>query len=161
MNKQVRFLEIYEPCRERLWKFILSFINNRFDAKDIMSETTLITYENFDKINDNTAFLSYLFTTARRLIYRRTLFNKRIGGSSKFEPDDIANLDFSADSLQQLNELYAVMDKISKKQKEAIVLTAVNGFTYAEAAEIMNTNLENIRKLVFRGREKLKILLDK
>jgi RNA polymerase sigma-70 factor, ECF subfamily len=154
-------LEIYEPCRERLWKFILSFINNRFDAKDIMSETTLIAYESFDKINHDTAFLSYLFTTARRLIYRRTLFNKRIDGSSKFEADDIANSDFGADNLQQLNELYAALDKIPKKQKEAIVLTAINGFSYSEAAEIMSTNIENIKKIVFRGREKLKILLDK
>lgn len=154
-------MEIFEPCRERLWKFILSFINNRFDAKDIMSDTILIAYENFDKINDEQAFLSYLFTTARRLIYRRTLFNKRIDGSSKFDADDIAGTEFGADNLQQLNELYSALDKLPKKQKEAIVLTAVNGFSYSEAAEIMSTNIENIKKLVFRGREKLKILLDK
>jgi len=160
LNKQVRFLEIFEPCRERLWKFILSFINNRFDAKDIMSETTLLAYENFDKINDEQAILSYLFTTARRLIYRRTLFNKRIDGSSSFEADDIANTDFGADKLQQLNELYSALDKIPKKQKEAIVLTAVNGFSYSEAAEIMSTSIENIKKLIYRGKEQLKILLD-
>lgn len=153
-------MEIYEPCRERLWKFILSFINNRFDAKDIMSETTLIAYENFDKINDEQAILSYLFTTARRLIYRRTLFNKRIDGSSSFEADDIANTDFGADKLQQLNELYSALDKIPRKQKEAIVLTAVNGFSYSEAAEIMNTSIENIKKLIYLGKEQLKFLLD-
>ena len=153
-------MEIFEPCRERLWKFILSFINNRFDAKDIMSETTLISYENFDKINDEQAILSYLFTTARRLIYRRTLFNKRIDGSSSFEADDIANTDFGADKLQQLNELYSALDKIPRKQKEAIVLTAVNGFSYSEAAEIMSTSIENIKKLIYRGKEQLKFLLD-
>lgn len=153
-------MEIFEPCRERLWKFILSFINNRFDAKDIMSETTLIAYENFDKINDEQAILSYLFTTARRLIYRRTLFNKRIDGSSSFEADDIANTDFGADKLQQLNELYSALDKIPRKQKEAIVLTAVNGFSYSEAAEIMSTSIENIKKLIYRGKEQLKFLLD-
>ena len=153
-------MEIFEPCRERLWKFILSFINNRFDAKDIMSETTLIAYENFDKINDEQAILSYLFTTARRLIYRRTLINKRIDGSSSFEADDIANTDFGAEKLQQLNELYSALDKIPRKQKEAIVLTAVNGFSYSEAAKIMSTSIENIKKLIYRGKEQLKFLLD-
>lgn len=160
MTKQDRFLEIFEPCREQLWKFILSFINNRFDAKDIMSETTLIAYEKFENLDVEKALLSYLFTTARRLIYRRTIFNKRIDGSSNFEADDISNTDFGADKLQQLNELYAALDRIPKKQKEAIVLTAINGFSYQEAAEIMNINIENIKKLIYRGKEKLKFLLD-
>lgn len=160
MNKQERFLEVFDLCREQLWKFILSFVNNRFDAKDIMSETTLIAYEKFETLKDDKALLSYLFTTARRLIYRRAIFNKRIEGSSYFEADDISNTEFGADKLQQLNELYSALNQIPKKQKEAIVFTAINGFSYNEAAEIMNINIENLKKLIYRGKEELRFLLD-
>ena len=160
MNKQERFLELYEPCRSQLWRFIISFINNRFDAKDLMSDTILIAFENFDKLNEERAFLSYLFTTARRLIYRRTLFNRKIDGSIEFTADDIANDDFSPEKINRLNELNSALDKLPKKHKEAVVLTAIHGFSYEEAAEIQQKSVENIRKRIYRAKQKLKELLD-
>lgn len=74
MNKQDRFWELYEPCSENLWKFVISFINNKFDAKDIISDTILLAYDSFDKLKQDKAFLSYLFTIARRLDLSKNIF---------------------------------------------------------------------------------------
>lgn len=160
MNKQERFLELYEPCRENLWRFIISFVNNRFDAKDIMSDTILIVYEQFDNGIEEKAILSYMFTVARRLIYKRTFFNKKINGSISFEADDIANNDYGPEQINRINELNSALDKLPKKNKEAIVLTAINGFSYQETAEILGANVESIKKRIYRGKQLLKKLLD-
>lgn len=153
-------MSIYEPCAEPLYRFIISFINNRFDAKDIMSETILIAYERYIDLKEEQAFLSYLFTIARRLIYKRTRFNKKIDGSKFFDADDIANNDFSPDKINQINELNQALDKLPKKQKEAIILTAIHGFSYEETADIQETNIDNVKKRIYRGKQSLKQLLD-
>lgn len=159
MNKQDRFWELYEPCSENLWKFVISFINNKFDAKDIISDTILLAYDSFDKLKQDKAFLSYLFTIARRLIYRKTFFNKKIDGSKQFEADDICSEDYSPEKINQLNELYAALDKLPRKLKESLFLTSINGFSYVKAAEIQNTSVENIRKSVYRAKKKLQEIL--
>jgi RNA polymerase sigma-70 factor (ECF subfamily) len=125
-----------------------------------MSDTILISYEKFDNGLEEKALLSYMFTVARRLIYKMTFFNKKIDGSKSFEADDISNDDFGPDKINQLNELNSALDNIPKKNKEAIVLTAINGFSYEETAEILNTSVENIKKRVYRGKQMLKELLD-
>ena len=125
-----------------------------------MSETILLAYQNFESLEEEKAFLSYLFTIARRLIYKRTRFNKKIDGSKHFEADDIESNEFSPEKINEINELNEAMDKLPRKQKEAIVLTAINGFTYEEAANIQQTNVETIKKRVYRGKQKLKKLLD-
>ena len=56
------FLELFEQNSGKLWRFVLTFIKNREDAKDIYSETIAIAFENFGKLRDDKAFLAYLFT---------------------------------------------------------------------------------------------------
>ena len=160
MDKQERFLELFDPCREKLWRFIISFINNRVDAEDGMAETVLLAYENFRKVREDKAFLSWLFTVARRLIYRRTRFNKKIDGSKELSADDIANNDYGPEKINELNELNEALDKLPKKQKEALILTAIQGFSYEEAADIQSSGTETVRKRVYRAKQKLKNLLD-
>jgi RNA polymerase sigma-70 factor (ECF subfamily) len=125
-----------------------------------MSDTILIVYEQFDNVIEEKAILSFMFTVARRLIYKRTFFNKKIDGSKCFEADDISNDDFGPEKINQLNELNSALDKIPKKYKEAIVLTAINGFSYEEAADILQTKIANIKKRIYRGKQMLKELLD-
>lgn len=125
-----------------------------------MGETILSVYENLDKIKEDKAFLSYLFTTAKRLIYKRAKRNKDLQGSTEFEIDDISNSDYGPDEIHKINELNESLDKLKIEQKEAIILCSIQGFSYEEASKIQKVSIETLKKRIYRGKQKLKEILE-
>ncbi|MES2765630.1 MAG: hypothetical protein V4642_07175, partial [Bacteroidota bacterium] len=69
-EKQERFLQLLKPLQPRLEKFILVQVRGRDAAKDVMSETILLAFENFDSLKSEETFLSFLFTIAARVSAR-------------------------------------------------------------------------------------------
>ncbi len=150
---------LLEPNLEKLWRFILSFIRDKDDAKDIMSDTMLAAYENFSKLESHEAFLSWLFTIARRLVYKAGKKRAEIFGSSHFELDDFKSGNLSPQEVSEMNDLYSALDKLPSEQKEAIVLTSIYGFSLAEAAGIQGTTPNTVKVRIYRAKQKLKELL--
>ena len=56
--------------------------------------------------------------------------------------------------------LYAALDKLPVKQKEAVVLFEISGFSLEEIKNIQGGTLSGAKSRVKRGREKLAILLN-
>jgi len=154
------FLELLKPAKEKVWHFILTFIKEQDEAKDILSETIIAAYENFGKLKDKEAFLSWLFTIARRKFYKRYKQISEIIGSSQIELDDLAGDGFSPEKLANLNDLYQALDKLQTEQKEAVVLTSIYGFSYAETAKIQGASENTVKVRVYRAKNKLKQLLE-
>ncbi len=159
LEQDRKFMELLEPNLEKLWRFILSFIKDKDDAKDIMSDTILAAYENFGKLESHEAFLSWLFTTARRLVYKAVKKKADIFGASHFDLDDFKSGNLSPQEVSELNDLYSALDKLPSEQKEAVVLTSIYGFSTAEAADIQNTVPNTVKVRVYRAKRKLKELL--
>ncbi len=159
LEQDRKFMELLEPNLEKLWRFILSFIKDKDDAKDIMSDTILAAYENFGKLESHEAFLSWLFTTARRLVYKAGKKKAEIFGASHFDLDDFKSGNLSPQEVSELNDLYSALDKLPSEQKEAVVLTSIYGFSTAEAADIQNTVPNTVKVRVYRAKRKLKELL--
>jgi RNA polymerase sigma-70 factor (ECF subfamily) len=158
--KEETFFELFEENSQKLWLFILSFISDRDDAKDVLSEAFLLAFKDYKKLREEKAFFSWLLTLTRRLIYKAIRKDSRIAGSASFELDEFPSEEFNTDSISDLNSLYIALDELPKEQKEAIVLTAIYGFSYEETAEIQHTSKNTVRVRIYRGRQHLKNLLE-
>src|SRR5688500_15221113 len=77
--KQERFMSLFDPVHDRLEHFAIALTRNGEAARDIVGETILIAYESFDSLRHPEAFLSYLFTIARRV------YQKRVHASARTE----------------------------------------------------------------------------
>jgi RNA polymerase sigma-70 factor (ECF subfamily) len=159
LEQDRKFMGLLEPNLEKLWRFILSFIRDKDDAKDIMSDTMLAAYENFGRLESHEAFLSWLFTIARRFVYKVGKKRAEIFGSSHFELDDFKSGNLSPQEVSEMNDLYSALDKLPSEQKEAIVLTSIYGFSLAEAAGIQSTTPNTVKVRIYRAKQKLKELL--
>ena len=153
------FLELMDRYSEKLWRYIVSIEYNSEFAKDIYSETVFAAYTYFDTLKKPDSFLSWVITIARR--YRIKNLNQRKNDRIERDIDynEIAGVQANPEEKLLYSELFEALDQLPEKQKEAILLTAVYGFSRAEAAEIQLTSQFNIKNRIARGRKKLKEIL--
>ena len=118
-DKQDLFLELYEPQRERLWRYCLSISFNYEDAKELLAETTYQSYINFDKVRNENAFLSYMFTIASRINNNRTK-NSRIEYWRFEDLDNLTGNSETPENLLEYKEMYLSLKTLPNDQKEAI-----------------------------------------
>ncbi|MFP4528853.1 MAG: RNA polymerase sigma factor [Candidatus Kapaibacterium sp.] len=158
-EKQEQFLCLLEPVRRRLSLFARAMTRNDDDARDLMSETILLAYENFEKIRDRQAFPAYLFSIASRL-RKRNMWRARIFGG--YDEEMAANMPDggqSPESRVDIAALYEALAKLPRKQHEAIVLFEISGFTLNEIQEIQGGSLSGVKSRLRRGRQRLAELL--
>lgn len=157
--KQEEFLILFERERESLSRFARAMARNTEEAKDIIGDTVLRAYENFDKIKNKDAFRSYLFSVAARL-YKRKLWRSRIFGIFDEEKaEQIKTNDTSPETKADVNALYAALKKLPEKQREAVTLFEISGFSLEEIRQMQGGSLSGVKSRVKRGRERLAELL--
>lgn len=158
-KKQNDFMQLLSPINDNLWRFCLALTYDREDAKELMSETISIAYSSFDNIISKSAFLSFMFTIAKRTFLRNKEKYRR---TEYIEPDKFdmfKSNQLSLDTKIEIADLYNALDKLPIEIKEAIVLFDIMGYSRKEVAEIQNTNVENVKSRLYRGRNKLAELL--
>lgn len=151
-------MEWYEPFHTRLCRFVQTLVWNADDAKDIISETTLIAFERFETIKHPDRFLYFLFSIASNLVKKKQRRKKFWG---LFDSAEVAQKINATESDQRLlqKELYGALNKLNDKQREAIVLCEINGFSIKEVAVIQGLTESGVKSNLKRGKEKLGKLL--
>jgi len=126
---------------------------------DLAGETVLIVFENLDRIRKKDSFKAYLYSVARRLQlqhYRRIRFR------GVFD-EKIAELLKDEGSMPDINHdvelLYDLISRLPHKQKEAIVLFEISGFSLKEIRELQGGTLSGVKMRLSRGRNQLRLWL--
>jgi RNA polymerase sigma-70 factor (ECF subfamily) len=158
-QKHARFMAHLEPCLARLSRYCHAMTADREEGKDLLSEAVLAAYEHFDSLRAPEAFRSYIFTTARRLYYRRARRKKlwTVLGTTHEAIPDLRH--HEAEVRLDTEALDAALKKLPEKQREAIVLFEISGLSLAEIRQIQGGSLSGVKTRLVRGRERLTELL--
>lgn len=57
-------------------------------------------------------------------------------------------------------QLYAALDKLKPEYREAVYLFYFEGMSYRNVAAVMSKSEQQIKNLVYRGKQRLKSILD-
>ena len=95
--------------------------------------------------------LPWLFVVSRRLTTDRfRLLRRRLtGGGPSAEPDEAVRARWL--------DIRAAMTRLSPHERAALVLTAIQGFSYDEAAVALDATPGSLRAAVSRARAKLEV----
>jgi RNA polymerase sigma-70 factor (ECF subfamily) len=160
-DKQKQFLSLYDPVSVRLSRYIRSMVWNDEDARDIASETVLIAWQKFDRIRSGKVFLYYLFGIASRLIKQRTRRVKLWGLFIKERVREGEPVMHNSESTIDNEALRKAMERLSTKEKEAILLFEIAGLSLKEIREVQKDSISAVKSRLARGRLKLaKMLTD-
>ncbi len=165
-----RFQRDALPLLDPLYAGALRMTRNPSDAEDLVQETMLRAYRSFDRFEAGTNLKAWLFrilTNAYINTYRRKQREPR-----KISQDDVEEFDLYRelrnhdpnfgetpetivlDSLVD-SDITDAIDDLPEQFRLAVVLSDIEGFSYAEMAEIMDVPLGTVMSRLHRGRKAL------
>lgn len=159
-DRSERFLRLYEPHRDSLWRFVRSMVRTPHEAEDVVSETVLQALEGLHRLRDDQAFVSYLFTISSRIV-KRTRWRRRLFGD--YDDEAIAERHHSdplPDTQADVEILRQALQQLPAKTREALIMFEINGFSLEEIREVQGGSLSGVKSRLARGRKTLARLLD-
>lgn len=140
-----------------VWRFAMSLSGSPDLADDLSQKTCLRALERKDQIYDVTGVKRWLMTICRSIWYN-DLRAKVLRQTQSL--DASAGLDVAADLLPAETNIYAreVFKSISalpETHRSVVVLVLVEGYTYREAAEILDIPIGTVMSRLSSARGKL------
>ena len=169
-DERRRFQQDALPLLDSLYGAALRMTRNPADAEDLVQETMLRAYRAFDRFEAGTNLKAWLFRILTNA-YINT-YRKRQREPQKVSADEVEEFDlyqelknhdtqFEAtpesivlDSLVD-SDIIDAIDDLPEQFRLAVVLSDIEGFSYAEMAEIMDVPMGTVMSRLHRGRKAL------
>jgi RNA polymerase sigma-70 factor (ECF subfamily) len=152
---QERFLTLLEPLLDKLSRYALTLTHDREEARDLVSESVALAFENFHTIRVPEAFTGYLFTVLKRLHFRK---RKRRAIWEIWRPE---HNDVPYDALPGMDArldyeiLEQALQRLPEKQREAVVLFAISQLSLEVIRRIQGGSISGVKSRIARGRKRL------
>jgi RNA polymerase sigma-70 factor, ECF subfamily len=142
----------------RLRRFARSLARNPQDADDLVQITAERALAHAPQLRPDHSVAGWLFGILRNAWIDEGRSRRR--RESLLEPQDLAEVgDPAADADQELLCLQNALSRLPPEQRLAVALVLVEGFSYKEAASIMDVPVGTLTSRLARGREALQSLL--
>ena len=148
------FITHVEREQEALRGFLLALCcGNKDDSDDLAQDALVKAYLSCAGYQDMGKFRSWLF----RIAYN-TFLNHKASLRTTDSIDEARMLvsNTSADSSFEHQSLYLALRTLPPKERSAITLFYLNGYSIREIATITATSEDAVKKQLSRGRDKLK-----
>ena len=150
-----------------LYRVAYSVMRNSAEAEDAVQEAFLRVLKHREKLSEIRDVRVWLV----RITWNVVLDRKR-RGKTRPENDDIADFvrvlpsaDRRADeeliSSQEHARILALIDRLPAKEREALLLSAVEELSTLQIAAVLKTTESSVRSRIFRARRELSALLEK
>jgi len=145
---------LYERAFEAHWgdvfRFSLAWTNDWAAAEDMVQDAYLRLWGTRERIDWEQPVLPWLLVTTRRLATDRFRSLKR-----RFVPSGSETGALDESVRVRWLDVRAAMSVLSPLERTALVLTALEGVSYDEAAQTLGTSAGALRAAVSRARQKL------
>lgn len=159
------FLRLLKPEYNDALKYCKALCSKHSldDAEDVLQQSLLKALENFGSLKDNSKFRSWFFKIItneffnfiRKSFWKRFLPLESVPAAA--EIPEVFDRDDEDENRMILNK---VLQKISPKEKSALLLYEVGGFSIEEIKEMQNEkSISAIKSRLSRTREKLRKLI--
>jgi len=150
-----------------LYRVAYSVMRNGAEAEDAVQEAFLRVLKHRNKLGEIRDVRVWLI----RITWNVVLDRKR-RGKTRPENDDIADfarvlpsadrrVDEEIISSQEHARILALIDRLPPKERQALLLSAVEELTTAQIASALGTTESSVRSRIFRARRELSALLEK
>ncbi len=171
-NKDRAFNQLVEAYAGLVFNACLNTVRNREDAEDVVQEVFTAAYLSLEKFEGKSKLSTWLYSIAlnkSKEFLRNKTRKKRSGVLTVLEKEDshmvpTGTINFDHPGVQLENKeraavFFAAIDKLAENQRVAYTLHKIDGISYAEVAEIMETSVSSVESLMFRAKKRLRELL--
>ena len=150
------FEAFYQAEARTLFRRLWLVTGNRAEAEEVMQDAFLKVWERWDRIGGMDDPRGYLYRTAMNLFrkrYRRTMLAVRRTVGLTPSTDDFSD----ADDRHLVRHALATLPP---RQRAALVLTEMLGFTSKEAGDALGVTDATIRSLTRHGRDAFRTVME-
>ena len=150
------FEALYEAEARTLFRRLWLVTGNRAEAEELMQDAFLSVWERWDRVSGMDDPLGYLYRTAMNLFrkrYRRAMLAVRRTVGLALSTDDFSD----ADDRQVVRHVLATLPP---RQRAALVLTEMLGFTSKEAGDALGVTDATVRSLTRHGRDAFRNMME-
>lgn len=173
-ERTARFERDAMPFLDQLYGAALRMTKNPADAEDLVQETFAKAYRAFGQYQHGTNLKAWLFrilTNTYINIYRKNQRGPAVDPTEQIEDWQMARAErhtsgglrsAEAEALDLLpnDVINDALSSIDPLFRDAVYLADVEGFSYKEIAEIMDTPVGTVMSRLHRGRKALRELLE-
>lgn len=151
--------EFIRATRTDVWR-LLAHLANTDVADDLTQETYLRVMSALPRFAARSSARTWLLSLARRVWVDSVRHDMARPRKSAVEWDDARESAAphpadGADTWSEIVDARVLLDRLDPDRREALILTQVLGYTYAEAAAIAGCRIGTIRSRVARARKDL------
>lgn len=153
------FAQLYEGCRERLYRTAMTVLRNPQDAEDAVMDAVGDAFSSISSLREPELFEGWLFTIlynkARRLAGRQ----KRAQGLPLIDEVVPDSGEQPTDALTERADLQAALSRLDEQERAIVALCVCQGYKSAEAGKILGINPATVRSKQMRALAKLKTMM--
>lgn len=135
--------------------FARTFTRDASDGDDLVQETLMRALRSIDSFRPGTSLKSWLFTIMRNTYY--TQYRKRVREGPGAQ--DCVSTRITVAAGQEWSvaeaEMKAALSRLGRDQQQILVMVAGLGFSYEEAATVMECAIGTVKSRLSRAREAL------
>ena len=170
---EAAFKKLVDEYEDMVYNTALGIVQNADDADDITQEVFIQVYRSVSSFKGDSKFSTWLYriTVGKALDHeKKKKRQKRFGfvqrlfggdGEEQIHAFEFDHPGVQMEKKERANELFNALNQIPGKQRIAFTLHKLEGQSYQEVAEIMNTSLYAVESLMARAKTNLKTALKK
>jgi len=168
------FKQLVDTFQEKVLNTCLGFVPNQHDAEDLVQDVFIEIFRSIDKFRGDSKLSTWIYriTTTKCLEHirakkrqkRKSFFQSLIGmheNADRIKAYDFNHPGVLLENKERTKILFEHIDKLSDNQRIAFTLHKIEGLSYQEITEVMETSLSSVESLIFRARKNLKKSLSK
>ena len=166
---EVVFKVLFEQQKNRVYNTVLSLLQNAADAEDVTQEVFVKVFEEFEQFRGEAQLQTWIYRIAvnKSLDFLRAQKAKKRSGilvrlfgddknDSALDIPDFVHPGVVLERKEQSKILFKAIDQLPEAQKSVFVLAKLEGLSYLEIAQVLNTTVPSVESLLFRARTNLK-----
>lgn len=166
-GRQELFERLVQDSSRQAFNMAMRLTSNATEADDLVQETFVRAYRFFHRYDESLPFTSWIYRimtnlhidAVRKKSRLKTVSMDQSGsdGTQTWDlPDSFAASDASVMESHLEEPLQLGLRAMNAEFRAAVLLADVEGMSYEEIAEVMQTSVGTVRSRIHRGRKQLK-----
>lgn len=168
---ETAFKQLYHTYADRVFNTALSIMQHHEEAEDITQEVFVQVFRSIVQFKEESSLFTWIYKiTVSKCAdaQKKHRSQKRFAFiTSLFAPDDSLKHDaphfehpgMAIEHKEHNKALFTALKQLAPKQQMAFTLHKIEGLSYQQTAEAMNTTTAAVESLLFRANENLRALL--
>jgi RNA polymerase sigma factor (sigma-70 family) len=158
------FVTIYQKYADVLYRYGMNLTKDDDLVKDCLQNLFLDLWNKKSKLGETDSIKYYLLKSIKRRIHKELIYQNKKQSVNDIVENYSFNIVLSCESQlisyqekqEQEKELKGKLDKLTKRQKEAMYLYFYSELSYEEVASIMSLKISSVYDLVYDALKSLK-----